>query len=116
MFRAARPPVLLGCGLQNALRELIVADGWPGVAVQVGQPDADHLERVLEALAGSGRIVTPQGMFGRRDSPAHAYLKAPARQVVEHADLLDEPQRLVERQQHDQGTQADAIGALGCRG
>ena len=40
----------------------------------------------------------------------------PAGELIEHADLLDEPERVVERQAVHAGAQADAPGALAGRG
>ena len=49
----------------------------------------------------------------RHDAAAHAEVEAAAREVVEHAHLLDEPQRIVQRQAVDAGAQTDAPRALG---
>ena len=43
-------------------------------------------------------------------------LEASAAQLVEHADLLDQPQRMVQRQRVDQRAEAQVPRALGHRG
>src|SRR3989441_5427732 len=50
------------------------------------------------------------------DPPSHAEVEAPARELIEHADLFDEPERVVERQAVHARPQADAPGTLGGRG
>jgi hypothetical protein len=47
------------------------------------------------------------------DPAAHAEVEAAAREMVEHADFLDEPQRVVERQAVHAGAEANAPRALG---
>ena len=47
----------------------------------------------------------------RRDAAADADLEPAVAQMVEHADLLDEAQRRVERQQIDQRPEVDAAAS-----
>ena len=48
------------------------------------------------------------------DTPgAHAELQAAVAEVVEHADLLDEPQRVIQRQAVDERAEAQRRRALG---
>ena len=79
----------------------------------VGQPFQQHLERLLE----HGRPVLgvdsePRHLVGD-DAPANPQLQAAVAQVVQHADLLNQAQGIIEGQQIDQGTKADPGGALG---
>src|ERR1700694_3023797 len=50
------------------------------------------------------------------DPPAHAEIEAPARELIQHADLFDQPERVVERQTVDARPETDAPRALGGRG
>ena len=52
----------------------------------------------------------------RRHAAADAELEPPAAQLVEHADFLDQPQRMIERQQINQRAEAQLLGALRQRG
>ncbi len=49
----------------------------------------------------------------RRHAAADADLEPAIAQVIEHADLLDQPQRRIERQQIDQRTEPHALGGAG---
>ena len=48
----------------------------------------------------------------RRHAAADAELEAPAAHLVEHADFLDQAQRMIERQQINQRAEAQSFGAL----
>ena len=56
------------------------------------------------------------GKFERRDAAADAEFEAAAADLIEHADFLHEPQRIVKRQQIDQRPHMDSPGACGDRG
>src|SRR5262249_42752192 len=56
------------------------------------------------------------GGLDRRDAAADAELEASPAELVEHADLLHHPQRMVERKRIDQWTEAQTLRALSHRG
>ena len=45
----------------------------------------------------------------RRHAAADAELEAPAAHLIEHADFLDQAQRMIERQQIDQRAEAQCL-------
>src|SRR6267154_2801672 len=71
----------------------------------LAQSRDDHLERFLEYLARFEKIYVVITQLERRDSAPHSNLEAPAAHLIEHADLLDKPKRIVEREQIDQRPQ-----------
>ncbi len=60
------------------------------------QPLQDHLERLGEALRPGHRIDAVVADFVGRDAAADAELEPSAAQLVEHADLVDQAQRMIE--------------------
>src|SRR5262249_39841419 len=48
----------------------------------------------------------------RRHAAPDAELEAPAAHLIEHADFLDQAQRMIERQEVDEGAEAQRLGAL----
>ena len=48
----------------------------------------------------------------RRHAAADAELETPAAHLVEHADFLDQAQRMIKRQEIDQRAEAQPVGAL----
>ncbi len=52
-------------------------------------------------------------MLERRYAASDADFEPPARHVVEHADLFDQAQRAIERQQVDQRAQPEIARSLG---
>src|SRR6267154_3336469 len=77
----------------------------------LAQSRDDHLERFLEYLARFEKIYVVVTQLERRDSAPHSNLEAPAAHLIEHADLLDQPKRIVERQQIDQRPQMNPASA-----
>ena len=69
-----------------------------------------HVEGVLEVLRRLLEIHAIGGELGRRDAAPDADIEPAAAQMIEHAQLFVEPQRMVERQQEQQGTEPDARG------
>ena len=65
----------------------------------LGQADADDLEGFAELRRPGGEIDAVKPDLDRRDAAPDAVHKAPAAHLVEHADFVDQPQRMVERQQ-----------------
>ena len=94
-------------------RDVVVAV----VLATVGQPRArqagdDHLERFLEHRARARRIeAVIADLVGGHAAP-HAELEPSAAQVVEHADLADQPEGRVQGQQIDERAQPNAARAL----
>ena len=76
----------------------------------------DELEGLVVDLAGLREIEAVGCGLERRHAAADAELEAPAAHLIEHADFLDQPQRMVERQQIDQRAEAQGLRALRHRG
>jgi hypothetical protein len=81
-----------------------------------GQRLAHDLQRFEIHLLPMVGIDPEISGLDRRDAAADAELEAPPAQRVEHADLLDQAQRVMERKRVDQRTEAQALRALGDRG
>jgi hypothetical protein len=56
------------------------------------------------------------GRLDWRDAVADPEIEAPVAHLIEHADLLDHPQRMMQRQRIDQRAEAKVLRALGDRG
>ena len=76
----------------------------------------DDLERLSVDLLGLQMVQAEVRHLVGDDPPAHAEVEAAARELVEHADLFDESERVVERQAVHTRAQTDAPGPLGGRG
>ncbi len=77
-----------------------------------GQAEPDHLERLAELCGPLGEVDAVEPDFDRRDAAPDPVQKTAAAHLVEHADLVDQPQRMVERQQVDHRAEAQLPGAL----
>src|SRR6266850_99691 len=77
----------------------------------LAQPRDDHLERFLEQLARFEKVYVEVAQLERRDSAPHSDLEAPAAHLIEHAYLLDQAERIVERKQIDQRPQMNPASA-----
>ena len=99
-------------GLQ--LHRNIVVDEMASFVVEhlLAQPEQDDVERLLEQRARMHRVDAMIGQLEDRDAPSDAELEAAAAEMIQHADFPDQAQRIVERQQIDQWSEADALGAL----
>src|SRR5262249_56481197 len=76
------------------------------------QPGEDDLERFLVDLGRFQEIhVVVRELVGR-DATPDAELEAPAAQLIEHANLLDQAERKIERQDVDERAEPDAPRAL----
>ena len=58
----------------------------------------DHVECFIEDLARVHERNPIVGQFERRHPAAHTDFEPAAAQMIEHADFVDEPQRIVKRQ------------------
>src|ERR1700730_16279397 len=65
----------------------------------VGQTAANDIQRLGELLHAASKVDTEKLDLDRRDPAADAKQKAPAAHLVEHADLVDQSERVIERQQ-----------------
>ena len=81
-----------------------------------GEALEQHLERFVVHRAGLRKVERIVRGLERRHAAADAEFEPPAAQLVEHADFLDQPQRMIERQQIDQRAEAQFFGALRQRG
>ena len=82
----------------------------------VRQPGHEDGQRLVEDGARLSSIDPEVAQLIGRDPAPDAEIQASAREVVQHADFLDEPQGVVEGQQVDERPQTDAPGALRRRG
>jgi hypothetical protein len=71
--------------------------------------DLQRLEIDFLPLRGIDPVI--RGL-DRRDAAPDAELEAPSAELVEHADLLDQAQRVVERKHIDQRAEAQFLCAL----
>ena len=78
----------------------------------LGQPAADDLKGLTELLGSGGEVDAVEPDLDRRNAAPHPIQKAPAAHLVEHADLIDQPQRVIERQQIDHRPKAQLPGPL----
>ena len=77
-----------------------------------GQTDTDGVEGFAELLHAGIELDTVEPDLDRRDAAADAIEKPPAAHLVEHADLIDQPQRMIERQQIHHRAEFEPLGAL----
>ena len=77
-----------------------------------GQALEEDREALVEALAPALPVDVEEADLDRRDAGAHTELQAAAAEVIEHADLVDEPQWVIERQAVDERPQTQRRGAL----
>jgi hypothetical protein len=77
-----------------------------------GQALQDDLQHLLVDLLGLQVMEIEERHLVRHDPPPHAEVESAAREMVEHAHLLDEPQRVVEGEAVHAGPEADAPRAL----
>ena len=68
----------------------------------------EHVQHVLVVGARLFEIDAVGVELHGRDAAPHADVEAAAAEVIEHAQLLQQPQRMVERQQIEQRAEADA--------
>src|SRR5262249_36679031 len=68
----------------------------------------EHVQNMLVVGARLLEIDAVGVELHRRDAAPHADVEAAAAEVIEHAQLLQQPQRMVERQQIEQRAEADA--------
>jgi hypothetical protein len=74
-------------------------------------PDVERLDVDLLRHGAIG-ILAVAAALERRDSASDAEIEAPAAHLVEHADLLRQTQRIVERQAIHHRTEAQPLRAL----
>jgi hypothetical protein len=78
----------------------------------LGQSATNDLESLTELL-GSGVEVNPvEADFDGRDAAPDAIEKTALAHLVEHADLVDQTQRVIERQQIDHWPEAQVACPL----
>ena len=87
----------------------------PAVVVQhlAGETVEHDLERFVVEATDFGVRDTKMADLECRDATPNTELETPPAQVIEHANLFDQPERSVERQNIDQRPEKDAAGALG---
>jgi hypothetical protein len=77
-----------------------------------GEALEDELEGLVIDVAGGCKIEAVGAGLERRHAAPDPELEAPAAHLIEHADFLDQAQRMVERQQIDQGPETQRACAL----
>ena len=97
-------------------RDVLVGEVRPAIGERVRyEPGADAVERIDEDVARLLMLDLVIFQLERRYSAADAHFEATMAQVIEHADLLDQAQRRVEREQIDQRTEPHVPGRAGDR-
>jgi hypothetical protein len=66
-----------------------------------GQARQDDLERLLVARAALVLSDAEEAGLQRRDAAPDAHAEPAPAHLVEHRDLLDQPQRVIQRQHED---------------
>ena len=119
-LRIARVPerrVRLLFGAQRHVEVLELEESPPVREELVRQAAEEHLERLFEAGVGLLRVAAPHLPLGAAGgTPTDADLVAAAAELVDHADLFDEADGVMQRQDRDQGPEAEVCRALGDRG
>src|SRR5205823_3752696 len=77
--------------------------------LQAAHQHVERLDEHLPELVGIDAVVAD---LDRRNALADAKLEAPAAHLVEYADFLDQPDRVIERQRVDERAEGQAFGAL----
>ena len=78
----------------------------------LGQADANGVEGFAELLHAGIEVDAVEPDLDRRDAAPDPVQKPPAAHLVEHADLVDQPQRVIERQQVDHRAEAQLFRPL----
>ncbi len=90
------------------------------LAVKIQDLLRQALQHELEALRIDllriRRVLSVIREFDGRGAAAEADIDPPAAQMIEHADFLDQPQRMMQRQRVDQRAEPKLPRALGDRG
>ena len=113
--RASRVPerdrVLDGLGRQRDRREVVVLRA---LAADLTRREgvADDAEDVDEPLPRLGPAAAEPVVLDRCDTPTDAEVESPVRQVVDHAHVLDDLHRMVQRQQLHHRPEADVLRDL----
>src|SRR5207237_5136985 len=81
-----------------------------------GEAIENELECFVIDLCGLREVEPICAGLERRHAPPDSELEAPAAHLIEHADFLDQAQRMIERQEIDEWAETQALGALSQRG
>src|SRR5207244_8503082 len=77
-----------------------------------GKALEDEFEGLVIDFAGLREIEAVSASLERRHAASDPELEPPAAHLIEHADFLDQAQRMIERQEIDEGAEAQRLGAL----
>src|SRR5712691_12842654 len=77
-----------------------------------GKALEDEFEGLVIDFAGLPEIEAVGASLERRYAASDPELEPPAAHLIEHADFLDQAQRMIERQEIDEGAEAQRLGAL----
>src|SRR5215510_4690047 len=77
-----------------------------------GQALQDELEGLVINLSGLREVEAVSACLERRHAAPDPELEPPAAHLIEHADFLDQAQRMIERQEIDERAEAQRLGAL----
>src|SRR5262249_50343584 len=77
-----------------------------------GEALQDELEGLVINLSGLREVEAVSACLERRHAAPDPELEPPAAHLIEHADFLDQAQRMIERQEIDEGAEAQRLGAL----
>src|SRR5262245_10088148 len=74
-----------------------------------GKALQDELEGLVVNLPGLREVEAVSACLERRDTAHDPELEAPAAHLYEHADFLDRAQRMIERQEIDEGPKRNVL-------
>src|SRR5215813_11171298 len=77
-----------------------------------GKALEDEFEGLVIDFAGLREIEAVSASLERRHAASDPELEPPAAHLIEHADFLDQAQRMIERQEIDERAEAQRLGAL----
>ena len=113
-LRHRRHPERRSAGLHVARRDLHVGEivALAGIAERLaGEGALQHVESLVGQRHAARHRQAEAFELVRRVAHADADLHAPAADIVEHREVLGEPERMVEGQQADVAGEAHALGA-----
>jgi hypothetical protein len=72
----------------------------------------EYFQRFGKLPGTLGRVGAVEANFDWKSAPAYTELEAAAAHLIEHANLFDQPQAMIEREQINEGPEANSLGPL----
>ena len=117
---ACAPYQIGGCGFCNGSSSIGTSSKRKMLAAKIeclaGEPLHDQLDGFVVDVPALGRIGAEIGKLDRRSAAAETELQPAAAHLIEHADFLNQPQRMIERHREHHRAEAQPPGALRQRG